>query len=83
MTGPLVHNGAPGDEQKYFVRQGGLMRCCLLSLATWHKQVGMEPAVSPAKEGDILPCLHCSSSMIFKEGAWEWNKAKTDYTLRR
>jgi len=24
----------------------------------------------------VLPCRYCSSSMIFKDGAWEWNKAR-------
>jgi len=77
---PFIHTGAPGDEQTYQVRQGGLMRCCLLTLAEFYK----EPAdiMGFEVEGQILPCRHCSSSMIFVEGAWEWNKAKTDYELR-
>lgn len=79
---PLIRTGAPGDEQTYQVRQGGLMRCCLLTLARWHSQQIEDGFDAEGVEQQVLPCDHCSSSMTFIEGAWEWNKAKTDYTLR-
>lgn len=43
------------------VRQGGLYRCCV---ETAEATVG--------QEGDILRCKYCGGSMIFVEGAWEW-----------
>lgn len=79
---PLVHTGAPGDEQTYQVRQGGLMRCCLLTLGRRHSATDLEGDLLHGEEGEILPCNYCNSSMVFTQGAWEWNKAKTDYTLR-
>jgi hypothetical protein len=51
------------------VKIGGLMRCCLKTL-DGHYPDG--PAAK-ATEGEVLPCKHCSSSMIFKGGFWEWN----------
>lgn len=78
---PLVHTGAPGDEQTYQVRQGGLMRCCLLTLAEYMAPIQAEIVQQP-QEGNLLPCRYCNSSMIFTEDAWEWNKGRTDYELR-
>lgn len=74
MTGH-IHTGAPQDPQRYLVRQGGLMRCCLLTLASEPSSVTVA-----AKEGMVLPCAFCSSTMVFTQGAWEWNKARRDYT---
>jgi len=82
MPKPMIQTGAPGDEQTYRVRQGGLMRCCLLTLARWHGEANREGDMLPSEEGDIMTCDFCSSSMIFIDEAWEWNKGKTDYTLR-
>lgn len=79
---PMVHTGAPGDEQTYQVRQGGLMRCCLLTLARYHETTAAKFSVASTPEGDVLPCASCNNSMVFTQGGWEWNKAQTDYTLR-
>lgn len=52
-------------KRNYQIRVGGLMRCCLASLnekCTELKHV----------EGEVFPCLHCTSSMVFRDGAWEW-----------
>jgi hypothetical protein len=54
----------------YQVRVGGLLRCCMASLAE-----AMESAVAPPKEGDTLICRYCGSpygGMEFRDGAWEW-----------
>lgn len=51
----------------YKVRQGGLMRCCLLSLDD-----AMVAAKAPPREGDALKCKYCGSPVVFRNGAWEW-----------
>lgn len=56
---------------KVRVRIGGLMRCCLATLdRDTIKRTDMP------KEDDVLPCDHCSSSMVFHDNAWEWNRPK-------
>lgn len=64
------------DKVTYRYRVGGLMRCCTLTLALAY-DVG-EPAVGevPAREGALLPCRRCSSAMVFRDGAWEWDKSR-------
>lgn len=55
--------------QKYRVRDGGLMRCCLATL-----DAAMAEAAEPPKEGDTLLCKYCKGDgMRFRDGAWEWN----------
>ncbi len=49
---------------------GGLMRCCTGTFLEKRKDFQK----SPAKEGDVLPCQHCDQSLIFRAGAWEWNR---------
>jgi hypothetical protein len=51
------------------VRAGGLMRCCLLTLADYYSGAPELHAV----EGQVLPCVYCTSSMIFSGGYWSWN----------
>ncbi len=51
------------------VRIGGLMRCCLGTLNGYYP----DGPAAKATEGEVLPCRHCSSSMIFSEGYWRWN----------
>lgn len=72
MSKPHIHTGAATDPQPYLVRQGGLMRCCLLTLANLP-----EHAHTEAVEGLVNSCDYCSSSMIFTGGAWEWSKARS------
>ena len=47
------------------IRPGGLMRCCIATLAE-HR--GSED------EGTVLACNYCSDSMRVRDGAWEWNR---------
>jgi hypothetical protein len=54
-------------EEKYRVKHGGLMRCCLLSLDD-----AMVEAKEPPKEGDTHSCKYCKNGMIFRAGAWVW-----------
>jgi hypothetical protein len=49
------------------IRQGGLMRCCLLTLD--QERTTNKP---PAKEGDIIGCKWCQAPMVFTRDAWEW-----------
>jgi hypothetical protein len=56
-------------KEKYRVRQGGLMRCCLLSLDD-----AMVVAPEPPNPGDRLKCKWCPSHMIFRDGAWQWDQ---------
>lgn len=55
--------------QQYKVRSGGLMRCCEATLST-----AMAIAEVAPQEGDVLACKYCSSTMRFRDGAWEWNR---------
>lgn len=62
-------------KERYRVRQGGLMRCCIASL-----DEAMEAATEPPKEDDRLQCKWCgklgTGAMIFRDGAWEWDRPK-------
>lgn len=58
-------------NKPYTVHQGGLMRCCLASLDDYQVE---KPDDKEDVEGDVVPCKHCSSSVIFRDGAWRWNR---------
>lgn len=58
-------HAAPAANERLPVRIGGLMRCCTGTLAEYG---------GPEDEGTVLPCKWCSSSMIVRDGAWEWNR---------
>lgn len=60
---------------EYQYRQGGLMRCCTLTLVLHHDMPGAAE-LAPTAEGEKLPCRSCSSTMIFTEGAWERDKSR-------
>lgn len=53
------------------VYQGGLMRCCLATLQDFMAATDHRP-----EEGDTLQCAYHEGSggMIFRNGAWRWNK---------
>ena len=49
------------------IRPGGLIRCCILTIE--------EDSPKNPAEGEKIKCRYCSSgTMIFKNGAWEWDK---------
>lgn len=52
-------------DNEWLVRQGGLMRCCLATI---------DNSTEPASEGKVKHCLYCSSSVVLKDGAWEWKR---------
>jgi len=53
------------------VIQGGLFRCCVAT-ATEDKE--------EHKEGDILNCKYCNGKMIFRDGAFKWDRKSTSRT---
>ena len=65
---------------EYRIRQGGLMRCCIASVQEY-----MEETRTTPEEGTIIHCRYEKSAdngrMIFREGAWEWNRPKDSFTL--
>ena len=64
-AGCAVADGSGLHARRLPVRIGGLMRCCIATLNG--------AAFASEKEGDVLPCKYCKSSMRVKGGAWEWN----------
>lgn len=63
------------DKVTYRYRVGGLMRCCTKTLALAAesnlKQIEQDP------DAGFLPCRFCSTTMVFREGAWERDKSRT------
>lgn len=57
----------------YKRRIGGMLRCTALSLDDYQVE---KPQEQNDKEGDIVQCKWCSQSVIFRDGAWEWNQAQ-------
>lgn len=56
------------------VRTGGLMRCCTMTLAEY-----LEGAEGPSEEGQVMDCKYehpGNSNLIFRHGAWEWNRER-------
>lgn len=49
------------------IRIGGLMRCCL-------ETIYQLPPDTDYTEGIVVPCKHCSSSVILEDGKWRWNR---------
>lgn len=56
-------------EARHMLRPGGVMRCCI---ATLEKRA---LSASPPAEGEKLPCDYCSASLVYRDGAWEWDHA--------
>lgn len=64
------------EPAKYNYRPGGLMRCCTLTLANLYEPDQPGEPETAVYEGARLPCNYCSSKMVFKAGAWEWDKSR-------
>lgn len=55
---------------EYQIRQGGLFRCCLVTLE--------ETELSdPPEEGDKISCSYCGTIMRLKTGSWAWDEANS------
>jgi hypothetical protein len=46
-------------------RLGGLMRCCAQTLIEYQGE---------EKEGTVISCTWCSSKLVVRDGAWEWQR---------
>lgn len=54
------------------VNQGGLMRCCLLSIQEWHDE---DPEAEVTEE--TLPCkFHSRRTMVIEDGVIRWNRGQ-------
>lgn len=60
----------------YRYKPGGLMRCCTLTLAMAYDLADRLEARPREIKGEKLPCRHCSTTMVFVEGAWERDKSR-------
>jgi len=49
------------------IRIGGLFRCCIYTAVTYYGLLS---------EGEFLTCKYCGESMVFRDGAWEWNNTR-------
>ena len=54
-------------RNRHMLRIGGVMRCCI---ATLDERVARD---REPQEGEKLPCNWCSSGLIYRDGAWEWD----------
>jgi hypothetical protein len=54
---------------EHMLRQGGVMRCCIATLSARVED-------GPPVEGERLACLYCSSGLIYRDGAWEWDRER-------
>ena len=59
---------------EYQIRQGGLFRCCLVTL-------GETEIVDPPEEGDKIPCSYCGTTMSMQKGSWAWDEANSVVVL--
>lgn len=71
----IDHNIMPTNERP--VRQGGLMRCCLATLAE---------ETAPSTIGSVLSCKHEEDTenknmIVAPDGVWEWNRPLSDKEL--
>lgn len=55
--------------KSYKVLPGGLMRCCIATLEERMPTCAEEP-----KDGERLACRYCRNKMIFRDGAWQWDR---------
>lgn len=57
------------EGHTYRLRQGGLLRCCILTLDTFLDSVSVEPAV-----GTVVVCSACRDRVRRAvDGVWEWD----------
>lgn len=58
-------------ERVTWVKHAGLMRCCTRMLGEL-----LEWSLLEQTEGKTVECKYCKASMIFHDGAWQWNNPK-------
>lgn len=59
----------------YRYKPGGLMRCCLVTLADFH-DMPEGAKMAPVPEGHGLACRFCQTKMVLRDGGWEWDKSR-------
>ena len=52
---------------EYQIRQGGLYRCCLITL----EETDLD---TPPIEGDTIACSYCGTIMSMSKCSWEWDE---------
>lgn len=66
---PTEDGEVPVIANKRFLRHGGLMRCCILTVAE---------ATHPTRVGDVLDCVYepegNANLVVAADGVWEWNR---------
>lgn len=55
---------------EYQIRQGGLFRCCLVTLEETE-------LLDPPEEGDKINCSYCGTTMSLSKGSWGWDEANS------
>lgn len=65
------------DTTGYRYRPGGMMRCCIKTLTGLYERTVDEKTTSvTVVEGAELKCEWCRSPIVFRDGAWEWDKSR-------
>ena len=60
------------SDKRLPLRIGGVLRCCVATLSEYE---GIDGEGVEQREGTVLPCKYCSSSLIVRDGKWEGNLA--------
>jgi hypothetical protein len=69
------------DTTGFRYRQGGMMRCCIKTLTELYERTVDDKTTSvTVAEGAELKCEWCQSRIVFRDGAWEWDKSRSWYT---
>lgn len=61
----------PAGNFIYSVAQGGLTRCCLLTLDEAMEARKASGWNTDGEDGDVIGCAHSSTAMIRTQGVWE------------
>lgn len=59
------------SDRRLPLRKDGVMRCCIATLSDYE---GLDGNGHEMNEGTVLSCKYCQSSLIVRDGAWEWNR---------
>lgn len=69
------------DTTGFRYRSGGMMRCCIKTLTELYERTVDDKTTSvTVAEGAELKCQWCQSRIVFRDGAWEWDKSRSWYT---
>lgn len=69
----VIQDTAGESKAFYRVRQGGLMRCCLLTLAEY------ELSTQGNGRNGVVHCAYCKDGqMRYRDGVWEWDHSPAE-----